>query len=548
MGRKRTRPRVPLIKIRTRGRKPVISSGPTHTRTSLTPIQTLQILETIELECCRRHLAPFVQLCFRLLNPNRELLWNWHLDYICDWLEAVYYREIDTVIINVAPRSLKSLCCSVGFPAWLLGKEPSHQVMCGSYTNPLSLRHSVDTRYIVGSEPYQVLFPKTIIQAGSDTKEKFATTERGYRVAVTVGGGVIGEGCDTQVIDDPHNPKRALSERERYMANEVWLDHTMSTRFNDPRNIRRVVVMQRLNTLDQSGHLLAKKLPNTIHVKLPTEAPKDEIIQFPRQKRTITRVAGELLHPERLGPKENDAAKINLNPYGYAAQHGQEPTPLGGGRIQLDWFPRYSYISSNGRSGRVIVSVDTANKPTQLSNRSVIEVFTECSQYWALTNVIAGQWAFSDLRTNVEGVCNAVKPALLMIEDKASGTSLIQVLQKETMLPVVAVEPVGDKITRMEEGLGLLASGRIALPDPTIVEAPWLFGLETLLQGYPNVHAWDEIDALSQFLRWLRVEEEATGELPLIWAAKRAEEIGIAISRDYGTLSVGGGDFGHDNY
>lgn len=468
----------------------------------------LPSLSEIQAERCRRHLGPFVRKVFEAVDPGAIYHSNWHIDLICEYLEAAQLREVRQIIINMPPRFLKSVIGSVAFPAWLLGKNASEQILVGSYAEKLSIKHSIDCRMVIQTPWYKEIFPEVELTSDQNEKGKFVTTKRGHRIAVSVGGTVTGEGGNFIIIDDPHNPKKAVSDVERTFANDVWHDQTMTSRFNDPKKSVEMIIMQRLHDRDLTGHVLAKENANWVHLKIPQEAPVQIVVKYPLSGKKITREVGDLIHPDRFGPVENAKAKVDLGPYGYAGQQQQEPVPLGGGRIKMAWFPRYSHVPLNPEE--VIISMDTGNKKNAYNNPTAIGVFIRPhkSNQWYLIQVIKDHLNYPELKQATIDLDRDYRPDTVLIEDKASGQSLIQDLQENTEIPVVGVEPEADKLTRMETQLSSLSAGRIMLPNTEYITAPWFTGLEINLSNYPQPAEWDEIDMLSQFLKHIRKREE----------------------------------------
>ncbi|MCH2038935.1 MAG: hypothetical protein MK137_10130 [Rickettsiales bacterium] len=160
----------------------------------------------------RSHLASFIAKSFYTVNPGCHYLDNWHIDAISEYLSAVTEGKIKRLIINIPPRYLKSIAVSTAWPAWLLGRDPSKRIMVASYSQILSTRHSLDTRLIMQSDWYHNLFPNVRISSDQNEKNKFSTTECGFRFATSVGGTVTGEGGDILILDDPHNPATIMSD------------------------------------------------------------------------------------------------------------------------------------------------------------------------------------------------------------------------------------------------------------------------------------------------------------------------------------------------
>ena len=181
----------------------------------------------------RRDLSTFVARCFYDLNPQTALAMNWHLEVIAAKLAAVWNGEIRRLIINLPPRSLKSLMSS-----W-----------------------------------YRRIFP-TRLAPHRQAVQEFLTTRQGYRLATSNGGVLTGRGADIILIDDPLKPEEALSDAQRQAAND-WFSHTLYSRLNDKREGAIVIIMQRLHEDDLVGHVLEQE-PWEV-VRFPAIAEADEV-------------------------------------------------------------------------------------------------------------------------------------------------------------------------------------------------------------------------------------------------------------------------------
>jgi len=456
-------------------------------------------------------LAPFIKYVFSIVDPGTLYKHNWHIDLIAEYLEAVTYGEIKRLILNIPPRSLKSICVSIAWTAWLLGRDPSEKILCGSYALALSQDLSVDTRTVIESPWYQLLFEDTLLSAAQNTKSKFETTKQGHRIATSVGGSITGEGGNVKILDDPMDPEGAASDAERDQSNR-WVSQTWSGRTNDPATVKEVVVMQRLHTNDTTGFLLKKG--GWEHVKIPQEAVKKTIVIFPRTGKELVREPGDLLHANRVTPEANEAIKIDLGSYGYSSQQQQNPVPVGGGRIKMAWFGRYDRIMEPDMYEEIVQSWDTANKAKEINNPSVCLTWGRLGVTWYLLQSWKRRVAFPDLKKAAVDQADIWKPNAIIVEDKASGQQLIQELLEETMLPVLPIEPTVDKATRMETQLAFVEAGRLALPNPDVLSLHWLTDYETNLMEFPNPVEWDEIDATSQFIKWVRISAGSPTVLP----------------------------------
>lgn len=300
----------------------------------------------------------FTQQCFQTVDPAHEYLHNWHIECIIEYLQAMERGEIRRLIINMPPRSLKSIACTVAWPAWLLGQSPSTQIVAASYSGKLSIKHSVDTRLIMETPWYKKCFPETIIARDQNEKQKFQTTKRGDRKATSVGGSITGEGGDYLIADDLLKPDEAPSDVVRNSTND-WLDQTFLTRENDPKTSRALVVMQRLHEDDPSGHLMEKG--GWEQLILPAYFEKRTIIQL-NGKKWINE-ADSFLQEERMGEDELDKKMVELGMQGFVGQYLQRPSAEGGGEFQARYIQYYNNFSRKftSKGMNVYILYDPAN-------------------------------------------------------------------------------------------------------------------------------------------------------------------------------------------
>jgi hypothetical protein len=225
----------------------------------------------LEAERLRRSLPRFVRSAWPLLEPATQFREGWHLDALCEALEAVARGELRRLIINVPPRHMKSLAAAVFFPCWLWLSRPEARLLYASYSQALSIRDSLKCRRLIeadgtageGTLLERLGYRGLLLLLGEDwglagdqrAKQRFENSRTGYRLATSVGGTATGEGGDLLVIDDPHKADEVESEVRREAVLD-WHDATMATRLNDPQPGAEVVIMQRLHERDLTGHLL----------------------------------------------------------------------------------------------------------------------------------------------------------------------------------------------------------------------------------------------------------------------------------------------------
>lgn len=304
----------------------------------------------------------FTEWVFSTVSPGDQYIPNWHVECIVEYLQAVEAGQIKRLIINMPPRAMKSICVTIAWTAWLLGRNPSNRIISASYSADLAKRHSIDTRLVLENPLYLDAFPLTRLASDQNEKMMFMTTRRGFRKATSVGGSVTGDGGDFLLLDDPIKPDESLSQTVRQSTN-AWIDQTFLTRQNKPGESRAVLVMQRLHEDDPTGHLMAKG--GWEQLVLPAQFYKPTHIYIGKQNWKFE--AGDLMHPNFLTEEALNEKMRDLGPYGYAGQYQQNPTPIGGGEFSTKWIQYYdeSDPAFSAKGMNVYILYDPANTKKQ---------------------------------------------------------------------------------------------------------------------------------------------------------------------------------------
>jgi|DEB19_MinimDraft_3_1074340.scaffolds.fasta_scaffold00956_3 predicted phage terminase large subunit-like protein len=448
----------------------------------------------------RQDLSCFTRKVFNTVDPGTEYLPNWHIDCISEHLIAVTQGQIRQLIINIPPRAMKSISVSVAWPAWLIGRNPSTKIMASSYSKELSLKHSTDCRLVVESDWYKRIFPDVVLEKDQNTKSKFQTTQRGFRFATSVGGAATGEGGNILIVDDPVNPMESESAVKRIRANS-WFSQTFSSRLNDKKKGAMVVVMQRLHENDLSGYL--KEKGGWYCLEIPLIAEKKTCVHFPISAFDFVRMPGDILHEERMGKDEIAIARVNMGEYGFAGQYQQTPAPSGGGIFKEKWFRTYSSLPVGDR--RIVQSWDTAFKPEEINDPSCCTTWLVTNEFFYLLDVTVERMIYPTLKAKAISHAAAWGAQEILIEDKASGQSLIQDLKKETLLSVIAISPDADKLTRASVISPIIEAGKVLIPQEA---ADWLPDYIKEMLLFPNATNDDRVDSTSQFLKWASAQSQ----------------------------------------
>lgn len=444
-------------------------------------------------------LKHFIRYSFSYLRPGEEYTHSWHIDAISAYLQAVKNGEIKRLIINMPPRMMKSLTTSVAFPAWLIGNNPTTSVICASYAQTLSNQHSLDCRAIMESEWYMSAFPDCRLAKDQNEKSKYKTTMNGMRFATSVGGTLTGAGGSFIIVDDPLDPNRAASDVEREKANN-WMSSTVPSRLNNPEKDAIIVVMQRLHEEDVTGFLLDKG--GWDHLSLPAQNDRKRIIEIGKFKKVFH--DGELLSPDRLPQKILDDLEHDLGSYAYAGQYLQSPVPKGGGILQASWWREW-ITKALPPCDYILQVYDTAFKvgsQNDYSARTTWGIFLYNNRpNIILLEAMNLRLTLPDLKAEAIESYNEYDPDIVLIEDKASGISLIQELKRTGMRIKALKRGAGDdKVSRAHIASVMLEQGVVWYPK----DYKWVNEVIRQCASFPNAKHDDLVDTVTDALIFLR--------------------------------------------
>ena len=409
---------------------------------------------------------------------------------IASKLEDIRRGQCKRLIVNVGPRHLKSFLISVVFPAWLLGHDPTKQIMSVTYSQDLSDNLARRSRSLMMSRVYQALFD-TRIAPDREAVADFETTAGGNRFATSLAGVVTGRGADVIIIDDPLKADDALSDKRRRGVNARY-DDTLRTRLNNQTTGAIIMTMQRLHIDDLVAHVQHEESWDV--VSLPAIAEQDEICGFRTSYgyRRIVRRQGDILHPDLLSPEVLEAQRRGMTDYNFAAQYQQNPQPPAGNIVKRDWLKFYSPEEKPDKFDQILQSWDTANKDTELADYSVCTTWGIKDGHWFLLDVFRDKLEFPALKRKIEALAKLHGAGIVLIEDKASGTSLIQDLRAAGLSQVQAAPSLdGDKIMRLRAQTAKIEGGFVHFPE----QAPWLDDYLRELLAFPNGKYADQVDS-----------------------------------------------------
>lgn len=353
---------------------------------------------------------------------------------------------------------------------------------------------------------YEALFD-TRISGERDAVSEFETNEGGYRLSTSVGGVLTGRGADIIIIDDPLKADDALSETRRRSVNE-WYDNTLRSRLNSQENGSIIIVMQRLHADDLVAHVQEHETWDVL--SFAAIAEQDESYEFPTPfgRKRVRRQIGEVLQPSLLTPATLEIQRRSMTDYNFVAQYQQNPQPPSGIIVKREWLKFYSPLERPERFDQILQSWDTANKDTELSNFSVCTTWGIKDQHLYLLDVLRRRMDFPALKRAVRELAAMRRADIVLIEDKASGISLIQELRSDNFSIVQAAPNLdGDKVMRLRGQTAKIEGGFVLFPNG----AHWLDAYLLELVTFPNSKSDDQVDSTVYALAWSTLHNAVPG-------------------------------------
>lgn len=468
----------------------------------------------------------FVQRAWRVLKPVEPMLWNWHVDAICEHLEAVSRGEIRFLQIWVPRGTMKSMNVSILWPAWEWTFNPGLRYWTASYELGLAGRLAAKSLYLIEHPWYQARWGDRFRMV-TTAKHDFSNNKGGTRLATAPGSTALGEHGHRIIIDDPINAIAAdATSRVTLDGANEWYDRTVEGSKADPEGAAEVIIMQRLHEDDLAGHAyeLAPELWTILC--LPERYEADHPFVWPDDPR----LEGELLWPTRRSDETSRRMATKLGSHRAAGQMQQRPAAREGEILKRQWWrfydPRlFTDERMRGRRPRfamVVQSIDCPLKDKQANDQIAI-------QSWGVTG---GDRYLLDLKVGKMNYGQAIRATLeqaayvrklvpraahhVLIENMGYGVELYEELKRD--LPGVKKlgrAHEGDKVLRAESAAADLESGNcflpgyrqgadeLSMPDEARTSADVLGFIEECAL-FPNGRYDDQVDAWSQAMNWLR--------------------------------------------
>lgn len=472
-----------------------------------------QIMRDLDQADCEHTLRNFIQLGWPLLEPGRKYVPNWHIDCICDHLEAVTKGQINRIMFNLPPGGMKSLATDAFWPAWEWGPKnmAALRYVSASYNLDLTVRDNRRTRSLITSPWYRLLWGDRFSLVGDqNAKTRFDNDHMGFKIATSVGGLGTGERGDRFICDDPHNIKDGESTAKRNEA-RLWFQEVVPTRMSDPERSAIIIIMQRVHEADIAGLILEKDLGYVV-ICMPME--------FEPERKCIVEVTGwedprtaegELLWPQRMTRAIVERDKKVMGEYAVAGQFQQRPAPRGGGMFKRTWWRFFKTGATNRPNDCLseeeapaenlpssfdwtVMSVDAAFKSTTTGSRVGMVIVAGRGPFrYVLANRTAPMTFGKTIEEIQRLMAEFPKCSRVLIEDKANGPAIVDTLRQK-FSGIIPVNPEGGKEARASAMQPSVESGHWLLPEG----AAWLDDFVTEFGMFPASAKNDQVDATSQ--------------------------------------------------
>lgn len=450
-------------------------------------------LATVQRELgLRGSLSDFIRMTWPLVEPGTTFSSNWHIDAIAEHLEAVTRGEIKRLVINIPPGCMKSLSVSVFWPVWEWLRDPSLRSIYASFDQSLTRMHAGKSLDLICSSWFTERWGDIFYVNPDSARGEYENNHKGWRFTTSIRGKVTGRHANRHVCDDPIKPnelsKNALAEVAE------WWGGTMASRVADTATLARIVMMQRLHETDLAG--LCIDSGDYEVLKIPMEYSKSisvatKIWSDPREEE------GDLLWPARFSEGAVFQLKKDMGSRTYSAQYQQAPSPAGGAVFKRDWFHFYDTLPA--KVDQWVQSWDCTFKGASTSDYVVGQVWARADNSYYLVDEVRQRLSFPETLDAIRTLSKKwPKATCRLIEDKANGPAVIQVLEKELSPKPIAINPQGGKESRANAVAPFFESGSIFYPKTMWVEDH----IEELVT-FPTAAHDDRVDAMSQAIVYM---------------------------------------------
>lgn len=481
---------------------------------------TLETLKQLAIEAARENFLAYVRYMAPLVL-NAPYVDGAHIELICEHLQAVEAGELDRLQIWMPPRSMKSWLGSMLFPTWCIGRHPNWDFMQISYQADLATDFSREVKNMIQMEEYLEVFPGIALRQDSKAAHRWQTTGKGHYVVGSITAGIAGKGAMIALVDDPLSEQDAMSVAERKRVHR-WYPSGLRSRLAPGGRI--ILISTRWHLEDLCGWLIERAKDDELMdqwtiLKIPAiiDEEASKILGLP---------VGSSYWPQRWSLES--LLKTKANDPLFNALYMQDPVIEGGNIIKREYIKDWIKAKPPG-CDYILMSLDTAYSTKETADFSAITVWgifyqvedlgegygEQQTPHMILLSCKQGRWAFNELLETTKLVWRDYNADGIIIEDKASGQSLIQELRRAGM-PIIAYKPDRDKLSRAHACTPVLQAGRVWMP----LKRQWTRDIMDQAVAFPNAAHDDLVDTMTQAILWMRDAYKLKGPSDAWWREK----------------------------
>ncbi|MER8925798.1 phage terminase large subunit [Mesorhizobium sp. M0859] len=444
-------------------------------------------------------LAGFVREAWHVLEPTTKLVWNWHLDAICQHLEAVTDGRITRLLANVPPGSSKSMLVSVMWQAWEWGPRglASMRYLTTSFNDGPVKRDTRKCRDLMLSDWYRALWPEVLLTRAGETS--FANSKTGTREGVAFGS-LTSQRGDRLVIDDPHSTETAESAADRLATTRKFREGAQN-RLNHQEKSAIVVIMQRLHEEDVSG-IIEQIGMDYVRLMLPMEFDLERACETEIGFKDPRTYDGELLDPARFPADAVAKLKRDMGSYAYAGQYQQRPAPRSGGMFQRSDFEVVDAVPAGARRCRAWDFAASKEKPGKHPDWTVGLRMAHKNGTFYVEDVERDRWSPGEVETKLKNIAthDGLEVTIRMPQDPGSAGKSDAATKLKLLAgwDVKALPVTGDKATRAKPASAQAEAGNVKL-----VRGRWNEKFLDEVCSFPNGQFDDQVDAFADALNEL---------------------------------------------
>lgn len=428
-----------------------------------------------------------------------------HIRWIGEKLMQLAAGKTLRLVISCPPRHGKSKLIAEHFTSWWLGTHPTERVIYVTMQERFSRSWGRKSRDVFFQHAESLWGVTTWSRASTAEWDVFKGGIRteGSMSSVGAGGTITGKGAHLLVIDDLI---RNMAEAQNANLRETtweWFQSACLTRLEPPGRV--VILMTRWHHDDLIGRLMKAQKDGElgeewVFLNLPAIAEEDD---------PMGRAKGEALWPERFPVSNLEKKKKDVGPYVWQSLYQGRPTPRSGNIYKVDWFKRYKRVA-----GRLQVPGLGTVDPASLFLYSTVDLaaskkrradWTSIS-FWGFSAKLSALFLLHHERQRLEGHeivaalvrhHRAQKPTRVYVErvgpllEERIGSVLKEALRQG--VPVIELNPDGDKIARALASTGPMAAGQVFFDE----KAPYMGDLEEELLTFPDAKHDDQVDTVS---------------------------------------------------